>query len=68
MYCIFSHVFGIKRTNSSSLSFCWIGRTYRSTEVRNSAITELQARGGPPSLTMFNALPHLRARAEITLR
>ena len=36
--------------------------------VRNSAITELQARGGPPSLTMFNALPHLRARAEITLR
>lgn len=36
--------------------------------VRNSAITELQARGGPPSLTMFNALPHLHTRAEITLR
>jgi broad specificity phosphatase PhoE len=36
--------------------------------VRNSAITELQSRGGPPSLTMFNALPHLRSRAEITLR
>lgn len=36
--------------------------------VRNSAITELQSRGGPPSLTMFNALPHLHARDEITLR
>lgn len=36
--------------------------------VRNSAITELQSRGGPPSLTMFNALPHLPDRAEITLR
>jgi len=36
--------------------------------VRNSAITELRARGGPPSLTMFNAIPHLRARDEISLR
>jgi len=36
--------------------------------VRNSAITELQSRGGPPSLTMFNALPHLHERDEITLR
>jgi len=36
--------------------------------VRNSAITELRARGGPPTLTMFNALPHLHDRAEITLR
>lgn len=36
--------------------------------IRNSAITELQARGGPPSLTMFNALPHLQRRDEITLR
>jgi len=36
--------------------------------VRNSSITELQSRGGPPSLTMFNALPHLHARDEITLR
>ncbi|MBA3548683.1 MAG: histidine phosphatase family protein [Nannocystis sp.] len=36
--------------------------------VSNSSITELRSRGGPPSLTMFNALPHLRAPGEITLR
>jgi broad specificity phosphatase PhoE len=36
--------------------------------IRNSAITELASRGGPPSLTMFNAIPHLRSRDEITLR
>ncbi len=36
--------------------------------VTNSSVTELQSRGGPPMLTMFNALPHLRDRAEITLR
>ena len=36
--------------------------------VRNSSITELQSRGGPPSMTMFNALPHLHSPAEITLR
>lgn len=36
--------------------------------VRNSALTELQSRGGPPSLTMFNAIPHLHSRDEITLR
>lgn len=36
--------------------------------VHNSSITELKTRGGAPSLTMFNALPHLHDRAEITLR
>lgn len=36
--------------------------------VSNSSITELKSRGGPPMLTTFNALPHLRDPAEITLR
>ena len=36
--------------------------------VSNSSITELRGRGGPPTLTMFNALPHLHDPAEITLR
>ena len=36
--------------------------------VSNTALTELKTRGGAPSLTMFNALPHLHERAEITLR
>ena len=36
--------------------------------VHNSALTELQSRGAAPMLTMFNAVPHLPDRAEITLR
>ena len=36
--------------------------------VHNSSISELKTRGGEPMLSMFNALPHLRVPAEITLR
>lgn len=36
--------------------------------VHNSSVSELKTRGGEPMLSMFNALPHLRDPAEITLR
>jgi broad specificity phosphatase PhoE len=36
--------------------------------VANASITELKSRGDAPTLTMFNALPHLHDRGEITLR
>ena len=36
--------------------------------VHNSSLSELRTRGAEPMLTMFNALPHLRDPAEITLR
>lgn len=36
--------------------------------VHNSSLSELRTRGDEPMLTMFNALPHLRDPAEITMR
>lgn len=36
--------------------------------VANASITELKSRGDAPTLTSFNALPHLHDRSEITLR
>ena len=36
--------------------------------VANASLTELKSRGDDPTLTMFNALPHLHDRSEISLR
>lgn len=36
--------------------------------VANASISELKSRGGEPTLTAFNALPHLQDRGEISLR
>jgi broad specificity phosphatase PhoE len=36
--------------------------------VANASITELKSRGEAPTLTAFNALPHLHDRSELSLR
>jgi broad specificity phosphatase PhoE len=36
--------------------------------IANASLTELKSRGDSPTLTMFNALPHLHDRSEISLR